>query len=163
MATKQAKKTSVKKTSANKTTAKKTATRSKAVKSQATVRDTINSNFNNAQELAKQVYLAGLGAFGRSVDQAQDRYAKINDEITSRYNKINKDGQKLVKELVNRGEKVQDEAEELVKESRANIEQQIEKAKDRLAGMVSVVDIPARLQDMSDKLESLSRDLKKSA
>jgi len=158
MATKQAKKTSVKKTSA-----KKTVSQSKAVKQQPTVLETLNSNFGNAQEFAKKVYLASLGAFGRSVDQAQDRYTRVNEELTSRYEKINKDSQKLVKELVNRGEKVQDEAEELVKESRANIEQQIEKAKDRFSSLATVVDIPARLQDMSDKLESLSKDLKKSA
>lgn len=157
------KKTSVKKTTAKKTTAKKAATQPKAVKAQPTLRDTLSANLNNAQQFARQVYLAGLGAFGRSVDQAQDRYSKINDEFASRYNKLNKESQKLVKELVNRGEKVQDEAEELVKESRANIEQQIEKARERLVGMVSVVDIPARLKDMSDRLESLSKDLKKSA
>ena len=158
MATKQAKKTSVKKTSA-----KKTVTQPKAVKQQPTVLNTIRNNFDNAQDFAKNVYLAGLGAFGRSVDQAQDRYTKVNEELTTRYEKINKDSQKLVKELVNRGEKVQDEAGELVKESRANIEQRIEKAKDRFSSIASVVDIPARLQDMSDKLESLSKDLKKSA
>ena len=163
MATKQAKKTSVKKTSAKKTATKSTVSKSKAAKPQPTLLETINNNFDSAQAVAKKVYLASLGAFGRSVDQAQDRYSMVNDELTSRYEKINKDGQKLVKELVDRGEKVQDEAEELMKESRANIEQQIEKAKDRLAGLASVVDISARLQDMSDRLESLSKDLKKSA
>lgn len=158
-----AKTTSTKQSPAKKVADKKTEIQSKAAAAQSTLRDTISSNFDNAQAFAKQVYLAGLGALGRSVDQAQDRYSRFNDEISSRYTKINKDGQKLVKELVNRGEKVQDEAEELVKESRANIELQIDKAKERLAGMASVVDIPARLQDMSNRLESLSKDLKKSA
>jgi len=36
-------------------------------------------------------------------------------------------------------------------------------AKERLVGLSSKVDIPARLQDLSDRLESLSKDLKKTA
>ena len=93
----------------------------------------------------------------------QGRYTKANEEIQTRYTQITEDRQKLVADLVVRGEKVQDEAEVLLKEGRANIEEQIEVAKNRLASLVSVVDIPARLQDMSDKLETLSKDLRKSA
>jgi len=69
----------------------------------------------------------------------------------------------LVLDLVSRGEKVQDEAEIRIKEGRATIEEQIEIAKGRLSGLTAFVDVPSRLQDLSDKLESLSRDLKKTA
>jgi len=69
----------------------------------------------------------------------------------------------LVGDLVTRGEKVQSEAELRIKEGRATVEEQIEVARERLVGLTSVVDIPSRLQDLSNKLESLSKDLKKSA
>lgn len=123
----------------------------------------ISANLENAQVLAKQVWFAGLGAFGRTVEEVKDRVEQTNEEIQARYSKLNKDGQDLVKDLVVRGEKVQDEAQERLQEGRATVEEQIEAAKSRLVGFTSVVDIPARLQDLSDKLESLSKDLKKSA
>ena len=123
----------------------------------------MSKNFDNAQGLAKQAWFAYLGVFGRSFEEIQTRVNTTGDDLRARYAQMSEDRQKLVEDLVSRGEKVQDDAEVLLKESRANIEEQIEVAKNRLSGLVSVVDIPARLQDMSDRLESLSKDLKKSA
>lgn len=123
----------------------------------------LSENIETAQGIAKQVWFAGLGVVGRSVEEVQTRVEKTGDELRSRYTQINKESQKLVTDLVNRGEKVQSDAEGLLKESRTNIEEQIEIAKGRLGGLVSVVDIPARLQDISNRLESLSKDMKKSA
>jgi Skp family chaperone for outer membrane proteins len=124
---------------------------------------TLNTSLASAQDAAQKVWFAGLGVMGRSVEEAQGRYSKANQELQTRYTKINKDSQKLVADLVVRGEKVQDEAEVRLKEGRANIEEQIETAKNRLVGLVSVVDIPARFQNVSKKLETLSKDFKKSA
>ncbi len=123
----------------------------------------VSSNIERVQGVAKQVWLANLGAAGRTYEEAVSLYEKAGDELQSRYSKLNKGGQDLVEDLVSRGEKVQDEAETRLKEGRATVEEQIEVAKERLVGLTSVVDIPARLQDLSNKLESLSKDLKKSA
>lgn len=123
----------------------------------------INSNIDNVQDIAKKTYLVGLGAVGRSYEEVKTTYKKANDEVQSRYKKINSDSQEFVKDLVDRGEKVQDGAEELLKDSKASIEEQIEVAKKRLSGIASVVDVSARLKDVSNKLETLSKDLKKTA
>jgi len=123
----------------------------------------LNSNIEAAQKIAKQVWYANLGAAGRTYEEAVSLYSKAGEQIQSRYSKLNKDSQDLVEDLVSRGEKVQDQAEARIKEGRATVEEQIEVAKNRLVGLTSVVDIPARLQDLSGKLESLSKDLKKSA
>ena len=125
--------------------------------------NTVNETIENARTMSKQAWLASLGAFGRSVEEVQGAYSQANEDLTNRYSKINQDGQKLVQDLVVRGEKVQGDAEVLLKEGRANIEQQIEVAKSRLTSLVSVIDIPAKLQKISDKLETLSKDLKKAA
>lgn len=125
--------------------------------------NTVNETIENARSMGKQAWLASLGVFGRSVEEVQDAYSQANKDLTTRYSKINEDGQKIVQDLVVRGEKVQGDAEVLLKEGRANIEQQIEVAKNRMTGLVSVIDIPARLQKISDKLEALSKDLKKAA
>ncbi len=123
----------------------------------------VNKNFTAAQNVAKQVWFANLGAAGRTYEEALALVNKANDEIQTRYTKLNKDGQDLVSDLVARGEKVQDEAQSRLNEGRVTVEEQIEAAKGRIVGFSSIVDIPARLQDLSDKLESLSKDLKKSA
>lgn len=123
----------------------------------------LNKNIESAQNIAKQVWFANLGAAGRTYEEAVSLYSKAGEELQTRYTKLNKEGQDLVEDLVTRGEKVQDEAEAKIKEGRASVEEQIEAAKGRLVGLTSVVDIPARLKDLSGKLESLSKDLKKSA
>ncbi|MFT5137478.1 MAG: hypothetical protein ACI8XV_002518 [Arenicella sp.] len=179
--TKPAVKTTAKKASAKKLDATVNSTVQSAKNVEATVKSTVNSakagvteqatsilgtlntNLASAQDAAQKVWFAGLGVMGRSVEEAQERYSKANQELQTRYSKINKDSQQLVADLVVRGEKVQGEAEVRLQEGRANIEEQIETAKNRLAGLVSVVDIPARLQDVSKKLETLSKDFKKSA
>ena len=123
----------------------------------------VNANIARVQGVAKQVWFANLGVAGRTYEEAVSLYTKANDEIQTRYTKLNKGSQDLVEDLVSRGEKVQDEAEARLKEGRVTVEEQIEVAKDRLLGFTSVVDIPSRLEDLSKKLESLSKDLKKSA
>lgn len=123
----------------------------------------VSANVARVQGVAKQVWFANLGVAGRTFEEATSLYEKAGDQLQARYTKLNKDGQDLVEDLVSRGEKVQDDAEARLKEGRVTVEEQIEVAKDRLLGFTSVVDIPARLQDLSKKLESLSKDLKKSA
>ncbi len=123
----------------------------------------VSKNIAAAQNIVKQVWFANLGVAGRTYEEATSLVTKANEELQTRYTKFNKDSQELVTDLVARGEKVQDEAQSRINEGRATVEEQIEVAKGRLVGLTSVVDIPARLQDLSDKLESLSKDLKKSA
>lgn len=122
-----------------------------------------NRNLDSAKKASQQVWFAGLGAFGKSIEEVQDRYSSLNQEISNRYSQLTKDRQEIVTDLVARGEKVQNEAEHIIKEGRANIEQQIEIAKNRLTGLVSVTDISGRLKMVSDKLETLSKELKKTA
>lgn len=123
----------------------------------------VSKNLERAQGVAKQAWFAYLGAAGRTYDEVTARYSQAGEELQERVSKLNQGSQNLVGDLVARGEKVQDQAETRIKESRVTIEEQIEVAKGRLVGLTSFVDVPARLQDLSAKLESLSKDLKKSA
>jgi hypothetical protein len=123
----------------------------------------VSKNLSAAQNVVKQVWFANLGAAGRSYEEAVSMATKANDQLQTRYTKLNKGSQELVTDLVARGEKVQDGAQERLSEGRASVEEQIEAAKGRLIGLTSAVDISSRLQYLSNKLESLSKDLKKSA
>lgn len=163
-----------KKTSAKKTSAKVSKAKKEVVEAVDAIEDVVESksksilsaiskNFGATQNVAKQLWLANLGAAGRTYEEAVSLYAKAEELLQTRYKKLNQDSQELVEDLVVRGEKVQNNAEAKIKEGRATAKEQIEAAKDRISGLTSVVDIPARLQDLSSKLESLSKDLKKSA
>ncbi len=123
----------------------------------------VTANVQKAQHVAKQVWFAGLGAAGKTYEEVVGRYNALGDELQARYTKLNSDRRDLVEDLVARGEKVQDQAEARLKEGRSSIEDKIEEAKGKLVGLSAKVDIPARLQDLSAKLDSLSKDLKKSA
>ena len=158
-AKKQTKKPVAKKVTA-KTSVKKTARKVEAAANEA-IKDvqheansalaSLKANLAKTQDAAQQAWLVGLGAIGRSADE-------INERLTQ----LKKDREALLKGLSKRGEKVQKNAEARLKENRANIEQQIEDARSRMADLVSGLDITERLQGMADKLESLGKDLKKS-
>lgn len=178
-AKKTTKKTTAKKTSVNKTTAKKASAKSPSAKTDLkaaatrisnaqeklvdSAESTISARISEAQENAKKAYFASLGAYGRAFEEVTTRATKASEELQNRYAKMKKDRAELIDDLVSRGEKVQDEAEARLKEGRAAVEEQIEAARERLADISPSLDIPARLKDLSNKLESLSKDLKKSA
>ena len=122
--------------------------------------ETLNDNLASAQSIAKKVWFAGLGVVGRSSDELQTRYSQASDEFQARIKQTKADREQFVKDLVSRGEKVQSEAEVMLQEGRSTIEEQIEAARTRVT---SIVDIPARLKDVSEKFESLSKSLKKTA
>lgn len=123
----------------------------------------VSKNIAVAKNVAKQVWFANLGVAGRSYEEAASLVNKANNELQNRYTKLNKNRHSLASDLVTRGEKVQDQAQSRLSEGRATVEERIEVAKSRMLGLTSVVDIPARLQDLSNKLELLSKGLKKSA
>ncbi len=120
----------------------------------------VTKNVEQAQDVAKNVWYAYLGAAGFAVEEVSNRANKVSEDVQSRYTKLNKEGQELVLDLVSRGEKVQDDAESVLKESRASIEVKIEDAKNKVS---EVVDVKARWEDLSERLEGLRQGLKKSA
>lgn len=79
---------------------------------------------NKAGEFAKQIWLAGLGAYGKAFDEA-----------TERYDKATKESPKLFRELVAKGTKLENETREALAESKivktgTNLEQRIQKMRE---------------------------------
>lgn len=168
------KKTSAKKAPTKKAPTKKTPVRKASVKAKKEVIEAVDAvenvvetaaesvfakvskNVEQAQDVAKNVWFAYLGAAGYAVEEVSNRANKVSEDVQARYTKLNKD----VQELVERGEKVQDEAEARLKEGRATIEEKIEEARSKVS---DVVDVKARWEDLSDRLDGLRQGLKKSA
>ena len=171
-------KETVKKTSAKKAPAKKTSVKKASAKAKKEVIEAVDAvedvvetaaesvfakvskNVEQAQDLAKSAWYVYLGAAGYAVEEVTNRANKVSDDVQTRVNQINKDGQDFVLDLVSRGEKVQNEAEAALKESRAAIEVRINEARSKVS---EVVDVKARWEDLSDKLEGLRQGLKKTA
>ena len=91
----------------------------------------------NAQETGHEVFLAGLGFYGKAFDQAQERLDELQKQLKSR----RKDADKVYKDLVKRGKKVEKDAKDVIDDieipklddltDRKKLEQQLKKARER--------------------------------
>lgn len=63
--------------------------------------DSIKDKVNDAEDFARKIWLAGLGAYGKSFDEAQGRYEKMSVEAS-----------KLFDELVVKGAKIETKAKD---------------------------------------------------
>ncbi len=97
-----ARKATAKKTTARKTTAKKTAAKKPV---QVTFAE-------KAQENARNVFLAGLGFYGKAFEEAQNQVEAAEKRAKARREKA----EKLFNELVKRGEKVETSARKRIKD-----------------------------------------------
>lgn len=116
------------------------------------------SNVNDkASEIAKNIWLAGLGAYGKAFDEAQDRLDKASKEPT-----------RLFRELVRKGEALEDE----VKDSLANIrkartssvEERISRVRENFSLALpargdQMAEISRKLDELTAKVDALSASL----
>lgn len=116
-----------------------------------TIFDRLNSGTDKLENIAKQIWLAGLGAYGRSFDEVQNRFEKMNDE-----------SQRLFEELVARGEQLQADAEKRLDEGKSDLDARIEKLKQyaKMPGKTAVND---QLDDINSKLDDINKEIKKKA
>lgn len=110
---------------------------------------------NQASDLAKSIWLAGLGAYGRAYDEAQGRYEKASKETP-----------RLFQELVSKGSDFESQARSKLEEvttigTTASIEERISKMRASLGfGHTASADDLSRLEK---KLDALSRKVDKFA
>ncbi|MEO0367523.1 MAG: phasin family protein [Pseudomonadota bacterium] len=113
---------------------------------------------DRAEQMAKNIWLAGLGAYSKTYEELSDRY----DNVQERYEEINAEGQKMFDKLVERGKSMQGDFEEVVSQRRSSLEERVEEFRERFGGGLSAfVDIPSRLRDAAEKIDELSEKLKK--
>lgn len=110
---------------------------------------------NKAGELAKQVWLAGLGAYGKAFDEASDRYDKAT-----------KDSPKLFRELVEKGAKLESETREAIADSKigksgSNLEQRIQKMRESVNFSFTSQVSQEDLDRVEAKLEKLTKEVAK--
>ncbi len=115
-----------------------------------------------ASELAKNIWLAGLGAYGKAIDEAQGQYEKVSGKVTEKVEDVKssttEESTKLFDELVAKGKKLEDETTEKLSEVKEKTSNNLE---DRLAQVKSSLtfasrndgNVEAQLDDLSKKLD----------
>lgn len=87
--------------------------------------ENIKAKVDQAEDFARKIWLAGLGAYGKGFDQAQSQYEKLDAEA-----------KKLFDELVAKGEKLETEAKEKFSTEKNSVTEKVD----------------ARLQELREKL-----------
>ncbi|MFT7527441.1 MAG: hypothetical protein ACI9LY_002597 [Arenicella sp.] len=154
---KAAKKPAAKKVTANKATASKSAktvAENKLEQLQNLLQENLSGlNTDKAEAVAKSIWLAGLGAYSRSLNEFSERRGEIQSRVVT----INTEGQKVFEDLVERGQAMQGDAEKAMQQGRETIEERVEEFKERFGGgLSSFVDIPTRLREAAEKIEEIS-------
>ena len=117
----------------------------------------LNETGDKAEALAKNIWLAGLGAYSRAYEEVSDRY----DDIQGKVEEINEEGQKIFGDLVKRGQNIQNDIEDEVGKRKDSLEERVEEFRTRFGGgLSSFVDIPDRLREAAEKVEEIGKKLR---
>jgi hypothetical protein len=119
-----------------------------------------NSNVSDkASEIAKNIWLAGLGAYGKAFDEAHDRLDKVS-----------KEPERLFRDLVDKGTRLEDEVKDSLssirKSSASSVEERIKKVRENFnLNLVSrgdeLIEINAKLDKLTRKVDALAKALQK--
>lgn len=104
--------------------------------------DAIKGKVGEAEEFARKIWLAGLGAYGKSFDEAQGQYEKLSAEAT-----------KVFEELVQKGESLEGEAKDKIKAT-TNVEERVAEVRKKLG-----LDKPSadeKVEELSAKIDALT-------
>lgn len=114
---------------------------------------------DKASEIAKNIWLAGLGAYGKAFDEAKGRI----DEAS-------KEPPRLFKELVKKGESLEDEVRDSLssirKSQTSSVEERINRVRENFAMSLpakaeQLAEISKKLDLLTAKVDALSEGLQK--
>jgi hypothetical protein len=109
-------------------------------------------------DIARKVWLAGIGAYGRAIDDAQEAYAKVGKETT-----------KIFDDLVGKGAELENKvsdvalkyAPEIAQKHRTNIEDRMERMKAALGMTEAAADQQEQISSIETRLDAIDAKLDK--
>lgn len=113
---------------------------------------------DKAGEIAKNIWLAGLGAYGKALDQAQDRLDKAGKEPP-----------RLFRDLVAKGEALEDEVKETISSAKesgtSSVEERIRKVRENFNLSLNprqheIAEINAKLDVLTAKIDAIAAAMK---
>jgi hypothetical protein len=107
---------------------------------------------DKASEIAKNIWLAGVGAYGKAVDEAQGRLEKAMEPP------------KLFRDLVKAGSALEEDARSALETGSASVEQRINRVREnfhmqRPARIEDIVALQKKVDQLSRKVDKLTRAL----
>lgn len=116
--------------------------------------ENIKAKVNEAEELARKIWLAGLGAYGKGFDEAKDQYKKLNEESSKVFN-----------ELVEKGEKLESEAKTKFASEKASLTSKVDErvAEVRTKLGLDKTDADEKIDELSSKIDALTEAVAKLA
>jgi polyhydroxyalkanoate synthesis regulator phasin len=118
--------------------------------------DMIKETAATAEEMARKVWLAGLGAYGKGYE-----------EVKGRFEAISTDSNKLFDELVVKGEKLETEGKGKIEEvktkvaAKTEVEARIETVRTKLG--LNSTDADIKIEELSAKIDALTAAVAKLA
>lgn len=120
----------------------------------------IKERAEKATELAKNIWLAGLGAYGKAIDEAQGQYEKASEKVSQESNR-------LFDELVAKGKKLEGDTQaklaEVKEKSTATLEERLAQVKESLSFSSKNSDLAEKVDALSEKLDLVIASLGKEA
>lgn len=113
-------------------------------------KSTIKDTVNTAEEFARKIWLAGLGAYGKSVDEAQGRYEKISTEAN-----------KIFDELVAKGESLESDAKGKIKQTTGDVEARVADVRKKLG--LDSDNSDQKIEELNAKVDALTEAVAKLA
>jgi len=109
---------------------------------------------DKASEIAKNIWLAGVGAYGRAVDEAQDSLKKATPQPP-----------KLFRELVKAGAALEDEATAARAAAKSSVEERIARVREnfhmqRFARTADLEGLHKKVDKLTRKVDALTRLVK---
>lgn len=102
----------------------------------------VNNTIESAEEVARNIWLAGLGAYSKSFEEIQSQYEKLNSE-TSR----------LFEELVSKGQKLEADTKKNFTVKTA-VEKRVEEVRKKLG--LDGSDTDTKIDELSQKVDALA-------
>jgi polyhydroxyalkanoate synthesis regulator phasin len=120
--------------------------------------DKIKETTTSAEEMARKIWLAGLGAYGKGYE-----------EVKGRIESLSTDSNKLFDELVVKGEKLETEGKDKVKQvkddvlAKTELESRIETVRSKLGFSKAADNNDTKIEDLSSKIDALTAAVAKLA
>ncbi|CAA0125833.1 Uncharacterised protein [BD1-7 clade bacterium] len=110
-----------------------------------------------ASDLAKNIWLAGLGAYGKAYDEAQDQYDKVTGKVKEAEQKAEKETANLFEELIAKGKVLEEETQSKLSDAKdkasTSLEDRLSQVKDNLAFTSKSSELDGQLEEIASKLD----------
>jgi len=107
----------------------------------------VSNAIDSAEVMSRKIWLAGLGAYGKSFDEIESQYDKLNSETTRMFDK-----------LVSKGEKLEARTKVEFKKKTA-VEKRVEEVRKKLG--LDSSDTNATIDEISQKVDALTEAVNK--